>query len=293
MTDLTGTVASLHRFPVKSMLGEDLEAATVDQRGLLGDRGFALIDTTDGTVVSAKHPRKWAAALRCRARYADEPTEGAAPPPVVVTLPDGTEVRSDRPGAGSALSRFLGREVELVSEVPSEAAYEAVWPDGLAPEDFLAGSAAPGHEPDGQLTRLGVGLASTRSFVDVAALHVITTATLASLRAAAPGVDPVRFRANVVIDSADAEGFPEDEWTSHTVALGSVTASVLMPTMRCVMPSLAHGDLPVDRAVSRAVASLNRREIPGLGTWTCAGAYAAVLEAGRVRVGDPVEVATP
>lgn len=291
MTERTGTVASLHRFPVKSMLGEDLEVAVVDARGLAGDRGYALIDTTDGGVVSAKHPRKWATLLQCRARYVDEPSGDGPLPPVVVTLPDGTDLRSDEPTTDAALSRFLGRDVRVTSDVADGAAYEAVWPDGLAPDDFIAGSATESDEPDGHLTRIGVGLASPDSFVDVAALHLITSATLASLRAEAPGVDQTRFRANVVIDSG-GDGFPENDWPSSVVRLGSVQAAVLIPTMRCVMPSLAHGDLPVDRAVVRAVSAKNRREIPGLGTWSCAGVYAAVAEGGEVRVGDSVEITT-
>lgn len=287
MTDPVGTVASLHRYPVKSMLGEDLDGAVVDGRGLLGDRGYALVDRSDGTVVSAKHPRKWASVLTCRARYLGEPTSSSPLPPVAVTLPDGTEVRSDATGADGVLSRFLGRDVALVSDVASGAAYEAVWPDGLAPDDFVAG-AATGEDPDGHLTRLGVGLANGASFVDVAALHLLTTSTLESLRAAAPGVDAVRFRANVVVDTGDGGGFPENDWPSRLVQVGSVGASVLMLTMRCVMTSLGHGDLPADRAVLRAISAGNRREIPGLGTWSCAGVYAGVAEPGQVHVGDAV-----
>jgi Group II intron, maturase-specific domain/MOSC N-terminal beta barrel domain len=36
-----GTVVSLWRYPVKSMMGEELNAAEVSERGLLGDRGWA------------------------------------------------------------------------------------------------------------------------------------------------------------------------------------------------------------------------------------------------------------
>ena len=39
-----GTVRALWRFPVKSMLGEQLEAAEVTEGGLLGDRRHALVD---------------------------------------------------------------------------------------------------------------------------------------------------------------------------------------------------------------------------------------------------------
>ncbi len=39
-----GTVASLWRYPVKSMRGEDLPTVEVTEPGLLGDRAYALID---------------------------------------------------------------------------------------------------------------------------------------------------------------------------------------------------------------------------------------------------------
>src|SRR3954451_23154760 len=54
-----GSVVSLWRYPVKSMLGEELNAAEVTERGLLGDRAYALVDQSDGKVASAKNPRKW------------------------------------------------------------------------------------------------------------------------------------------------------------------------------------------------------------------------------------------
>ena len=56
-TDL-GSVVSLWRYPVKSMIGEELNATDVAQRGLLGDRAYALVDPSNGMVASAKNPRK-------------------------------------------------------------------------------------------------------------------------------------------------------------------------------------------------------------------------------------------
>ncbi len=53
-----GSVASLWRYPVKSMMGEELNASLVTERGLLGDRAHALVDRETGKVVSAKEPRK-------------------------------------------------------------------------------------------------------------------------------------------------------------------------------------------------------------------------------------------
>ena len=63
-----------------------------------------------------------------------------------------------------------------------------------------------------------------------------------------------------------------------------------MLTMRCVMITLAQGELERDRRVMRAVADLNRVEVPGLGTYPCIGLYARVTSPGTVRVGDEVSV---
>jgi len=51
-----GTVGALWRFPVKSMLGEELDQVDVDEGGVVGDRAFALMDVETGKVASAKHP---------------------------------------------------------------------------------------------------------------------------------------------------------------------------------------------------------------------------------------------
>jgi uncharacterized protein YcbX len=56
-----GTVAVLRRYPVKSMLGEDLAACEATRRGLVGDRVLALVHCETGKVASAKNPRVWRA----------------------------------------------------------------------------------------------------------------------------------------------------------------------------------------------------------------------------------------
>jgi hypothetical protein len=54
-----GSIVSLWRYPVKSMMGEELNASEVTKGGLLGDRAYALVDASDGKVATAKNPRKW------------------------------------------------------------------------------------------------------------------------------------------------------------------------------------------------------------------------------------------
>ena len=55
-----GSVVGIWRYPVKSMMGEELNAAEVTKRWLVGDRQFALVDAATGKVAGAKNPRKWA-----------------------------------------------------------------------------------------------------------------------------------------------------------------------------------------------------------------------------------------
>ncbi|MDQ3665230.1 MAG: MOSC N-terminal beta barrel domain-containing protein [Acidobacteriota bacterium] len=65
------SVAALWRYPVKSMMGEELNSATVGKRGILGDRAFALIDDESGQVVSAKNPKRWPDLFCFRAAYVE------------------------------------------------------------------------------------------------------------------------------------------------------------------------------------------------------------------------------
>src|SRR5215216_6308451 len=70
---VVGSVVSLWRYPVKSMMGEELNASELTQRGLLGDRTYALVDAVDGKVASAKNPRKWSKLFDFRAVFVEEP----------------------------------------------------------------------------------------------------------------------------------------------------------------------------------------------------------------------------
>lgn len=63
-----------------------------------------------------------------------------------------------------------------------------------------------------------------------------------------------------------------------------------MLTMRCVMVTLGQPELEPDRGVIRAVADLNRVEVPGVGTYPCLGLYARVITPGTVRTGDEVSL---
>src|SRR5881396_3763336 len=92
-----GTIASLWRHPVKSMLGETVDMVEITERGIFGDRAYGVVDKETGKLVSAKNPRKWAGMFQCRAAFGAPPRRGNNLPPVRITLPDGTVLNSDDP----------------------------------------------------------------------------------------------------------------------------------------------------------------------------------------------------
>jgi uncharacterized protein len=69
-----------------------------------------------------------------------------------------------------------------------------------------------------------------------------------------------------------------------------VRLTVFLPDPRCVMTTLAQGDLPKDTEVLRTLARNNRVEVAG-GLYPCAGVYAVVEAAGNLRAGDQVSLA--
>ena len=285
------TVAALYRYPVKSMLGESLTTARIGAAGVLGDRAYALVDVETGVVASAKVPRRWAALLQCSARFVAEPEEGATVPPVEVTFPDGSVLRSDDDGLDEALSALLGRRVRLASTAPEGAGFEELWPDiaGLAPQGVIDGTRVRDEETGEAISRFDLSaMGAPGTFFDLSALHVLTTATLDRLRELAPGatLDVRRYRPNVLLDGA-GEGFVENDWPGSVLTLGGATVTASLATMRCVMTTVAQGDLPADADVLRTVAKHNRIEIPQVGgVWACAGVYADVTAPGDVAVGD-------
>jgi uncharacterized protein YcbX len=266
-----GTVTGLRRYPVKSMLGEDLTEVGVTDRGLRGDRVYALQDVETGKVASAKRPRLWGGLLQFSATLMD----GG------LRLADG----EGRPVRPEELGGRLGRPVRLISTRPEGATLERA-----VPEEVLA----DGAEADVAFTVNELGRAAPPgTFFDFAPVHVITEATLARLAELSPRgtVEAVRYWPNLVIRT-DGEPFAENGWAGRELWLGSgLRLKVLVPTPRCAVPTLAHGSLPRDPEALRVAARANRVEpLPGLGLLPCVGAYAQVVRPGRIAVGDPVSL---
>src|SRR5690348_1158022 len=109
------TVVGLVRYPLKSAQGERLESADVDHDGVHGDRAWACLDDSDGTIGSAKHPRRWGRLLDVGATLRD----GAGNPALVVTV-DGRSLLAGTADADAALSSHLNRRVRLSQDVPAD-----------------------------------------------------------------------------------------------------------------------------------------------------------------------------
>ncbi|MEB3194857.1 MAG: MOSC N-terminal beta barrel domain-containing protein [Cyanobacteriota bacterium] len=273
-TTLVGYVRGLWRYPVKSMLGEQLQRLEVDGRGVVGDRGYALLDAQTGRVASAKNPHRWAALLSFRARYLQEPQPGEPLPPVAVEGPlDGlaaptSSLTSEDPALVERLSRQLGRAVSLLDEPPAGASLEQYWPpvEGREFQDLT------------NELRLPEG-----TFFDACPIHAISTATLAELRRLEPHHDFAveRFRPNLLIEpTGGASGFVEEGWVGGVLAIGdSLRLRVDGGCPRCVITTLAQGDLPENLEILRATARHNR---------VTAGLRLGVLSPGPVAMGDPV-----
>lgn len=241
---MTGWVEALWRYPVKSMLGEELATAEVTVGGIAGDRTHALIDAETGKIASAKNPRLWAGLLQLHGSEALRASD-------------------------DELSRAVGRRVRLLDRAPEGATLDRARPDEILAKGLEA-------EVGFDVSRVAPG-----TFFDFAPLHMVTRHTINRLKIK----DFMRYRPNLVLDL----DLHESELTGRTLQIGkTVRARVIVPTPRCAIPTLAHGDLPRDLDALRTPSRLNRLPVLDLGELACVGIYAEVLSAGPVTVGDPV-----
>ena len=265
-----GTVVSLWRYPIKSMLGEELNASILVEGSLLGDRSFALIDAETGKVVSAKNPRKWPKLFDFRATFVEPLAAGAELPAIRVTLPDGRALLTKQSDFNEKVSKELGREVTLSHAGLQEPGLEEFWPEveGITYNNVVTDEAMP-----------------TNTFFDLAPIHILTTSTIERLKELYPQgrFEARRFRPNIVVAPSGSEkDFVENAWVGRTLAIGEeVLLSITAPCPRCVMTTLPQGDLPRDLGVLRTAAKYNQAHV---------GVYATVLRGGTIHRGDTLRI---
>jgi uncharacterized protein YcbX len=277
MRKQVGIVAGLWRYPVKSMLGEQVAELEIGEQCSVGDRAWALRDLEPGKIVSAK---KFPAMFNFRAAYEEPPVAGSFAP-VTIRLPDGKLIRAGDATASDAVGAALGRKVKLErcenlgrerAEVDPKTVFADVPVESVKPE--LSGESLP---PDFGLW--------PGTFFDSAPMHVLATGTLRHLAKLARGsiFDPHRFRPTILVDTGLGDDrFVEDEWDGVTIVFGDHLRIVKSrPALRCVMTTHPQDDLPRDYAILRTAAKHHSANV---------GIFGQVGAPGIVRLGDPVSI---
>ncbi len=284
---ILGSVGQIWRYPVKSMQGERVDSVALTERGLPGDRAWAVRDEKRGGIRGAK---KIPSLMHCTARFAS-PVVGEQAGPAEITLPDGTTVLSDAPDAAARVSAAVDHEVTLWPLLPADALdhYRRGQPDHEDLETELR--AIFGREPDEPLPDLALFPPEILEFesppgtyFDAFPLMLMTGASLRRLQELVPDseVDVRRFRPNLVIETPDdVSGFVESEWAGRQIRIGEATLDLTVPCPRCVMITHPVGDLPKDPKILRAVVSESNQNL---------GVYAKVARPGQIRVGDEVGI---
>ena len=276
------TVGQLWTYPVKSMVGEQVDEVSLGELGVVGDRQWATRDEERGGIRGAK---KIGELMQFSARYLD-----GAGGHAVITCPDGGVFSTAAADASSRLSAALGHRVTLWPLQPSEDLdhYRRGPSDG--PDPLTELRAVFGREADEPLPDLSIFPPEIMEFesppgtyLDAFPMMLMTTSAMRSMAAALPdsAVDIRRFRPSILIDTGDATGHPEIGWTGRRLRVGTAELSIGVPCPRCVMVTRRIDDAaPADRRILRhVVAELDQ----------CVGVYATVTKPGAVRVGDPVE----
>lgn len=135
------------------------------------------------------------------------------------------------------------------------------------------------------------------TFFDAAPLHFITDRSLAALATRGPGRFAVgRFRPNVMVTLPDgAAPFAENDWLGRSMAIGASVVRIIDPSPRCVVTTLATGDVPRDPTILKAIVEANSATsitlAPGVRFPGVFGGYARVEAEGTVRVGEALGLA--
>jgi len=255
-----GTIESLWRYPVKSMRGEELQAAFAGFGGVYGDRLYAFTsDAAEAAFpwLTAREQRKM---LLYTPRFR-HPGEAAAPPNL-----------ADAEAAAPGLTPLYGNTEALALDIETPEGDIVPVDDPALPDRLTAGI---GRKHTLTLQR------SERAMTDCRPLSLCSLQTVDQLaRETGRPVDKRQFRANVYLDLKDGSGFGEDAHIGRRLKLGEkAIVTVLERDPRCAMITLDPDSAERDPAILTHVSKAHDGH---------AGVYAAVLVEGTFRVGDAV-----
>jgi uncharacterized protein YcbX len=167
------------------------------------------------------------------------------------------------------------------SEVDKDLPTHVRTPDGNELEirsDDLRHEISRRHGSPVELVQLKHGI------FDEAAVSLINVATVRAVeREADRPLEIIRFRPNVLLDSAGTEPFAEDQWVGKTLRFGTdendSAVSITMRDPRCVMINFDPETAEADANVMKAALRLNANH---------AGVYATVIRSGELHIGQKV-----
>ncbi len=274
-----GRISGIFRYPVKSMLGEALDASALGRDGIPGDRAWGVRDEGRGDFYTGKRS---AALMSCRAAYAGPAQtfrEGEVPE---IRLPDGSRFAADATDAAARLGEVVGREVTLWPVVP--AAREARPSEDVdLLEEMEALMARTGDEPRPDFSSPSPELLEVYArggpFFDAFPISLMSQRAIDSVSAAAPDsrIDVRRFRPNLLVETSEPGRFPEQAWIGHRLRIGEAVLAIRSTIVRCVMTTHGFADLPKDPGIMRTLVAKADGNL---------GVYATLEEPGEVRCGD-------
>ncbi len=280
-----GKVKEIWRYPVKGMAGERLAAGTVGDKGLKGDRIWALRDELRKEIQSCKFRPEL---LLCTASARNDPADKPGTQ-VDVTLPDGSVLGSDHPEIHARLSTLTGHASTLEPlrpETDTDFYRRRRLDDHTWLKELVATFDREAGEPLPDFSQLPPEMVEFVSkpgtFFLVTTLHLVTTATLAHLkgRNARADWDARRFRPNFVIEThPGSEGLVEQGWIGKRLAIGDAAVDCVAATPRCGAVTRAQPDFEADKTILRTVVKDADQNV---------GIYGVVTKPGGIRDGDPV-----
>ena len=257
---IVGKVESLWRYPVKSMRGEEMDEAFAGFSGIYGDRLFAFRSSGSAKGFPYFTAREQRRLLQCRPHFR-YPEKAARP----VNLTEAESMGANPVSADSS-------ELMIDVETPNG---KKLGIDDPTLMEMLRTDIDQKH----QLTLMR----SERALTDCRPVSIFSLQSARQLteEMGAP-VDKRRFRANIYVDLASAEGFVENEFVGRSLRIGpKVVVRVLERDPRCMMITLDPDTGEKSPAILKKVAQAH----DGM-----AGVYGAVLVEGTLRKGDSVEV---
>jgi uncharacterized protein YcbX len=254
---MTITIASAHRYPLKSAQGESVESLDLVASGALGDRAWAVRDEVRGGIRGAK---KIASLMNLAARFVEEPTPANPTPAIKIGFPNGESCFSTDADCARLLSEALDHEVTLWPLQPAEDLdhYRRGAPDS---EDFMEelrdifGRTESEPLPDFSIfpPEILEFESPPGTYLDAFPLLLATNQSLEQLANLCPDsqIDMRRFRPNLVVDTTQPGLWPEFEWVGRRMQLGSALLEITAACPRCVMVTRGFADLAQDRTVLR------------------------------------------